>query len=314
LSNSLSSPKSAESARLRKEFPKMICPRCGAENQPTAKICRMCATPLEGAAQKAAAPQAAAGKGPGNSPAAFSPGPGEILCSTCKAVNDSTWAYCQQCGSQLHKAGAQQPVPSPAPIPPPIQGKPMSAPVPVPARPPAPAPVPAPIPSPAKAAAPPPVVPAPAAAAPNNVVRKEEGVAAGILNCSSCGRINTPGSSFCATCGAPLPADQIAPAPVSSPAPTGTPRLRLIQEGGGEGEVYKLETDETVIGRNSGDIRFPHDGYMSGRHARLIRRGERYVLIDENSRNGTFKRIDGEVELRAGDIILIGKQLFRFEL
>lgn len=91
-------------------------------------------------------------------------------------------------------------------------------------------------------------------------------------------------------------------------------RLRLIQEGGGEGEVHNLETEETIIGRNSGDIRFPHDGYMSGRHARLIRRGDRFVLVDENSRNGTFKRIDGEVELKAGDIILVGKQLFRFEM
>ena len=53
---------------------------------------------------------------------------------------------------------------------------------------------------------------------------------------------------------------------------------------------------------------------MSGRHARIIHRGDRFVLVDENSRNGTFKRIDGEVELKAGDIILIGKQLFRFEL
>jgi hypothetical protein len=325
----------------------MICPRCGAENQPTAKICRMCATPLEGSSQRAGmgggnSPQAKAG----NSPALPSPGPGEILCSTCKAVNDATWAYCQQCGSQLHKAGAQQPAPVAAPMPP-GPSKPASVPAPIPVRPPlspppptpapapaptpAPAPAPAPVPSQAKAA--PPVMPL--ATTPGNLNKDDIGGIAGILTCSSCGRINTPGSSFCATCGAPLPADQpvsvgsprpspsvaatAAPGPAAGAAAAGAaaeaaPRLRLIQEGGGEGEVYKLETDETIIGRNSGDIRFPHDGYMSGRHARLIRRGERYVLIDENSRNGTFKRIDGEVELRAGDIILIGKQLFRFEV
>jgi hypothetical protein len=288
----------------------MICPRCGAENQPTAKICRMCATPLDGAAQKANMAQPGAGNRPGNSPAAFSPGPGEILCSTCKAVNDATWAYCQQCGSQLHKAGVQQaaPMPAPAPIPPPIQNRPGSAPAPVSVRPPAP---PAP---PATIKASPPIIPV--AVTPQPPPHNDEGLSGAILNCTSCGRINTPGSSFCATCGAPLPAEQPEPAPTPAPRPalTGTPKLRLIQEGGGEGEVYRLETEETVIGRNSGDIRFPHDGYMSGRHARLVRRGERYILVDENSRNGTFKRIDGEVELRAGDIILIGKQLFRFEL
>jgi hypothetical protein len=141
------------------------------------------------------------------------------------------------------------------------------------------------------------------------------GISGNVINCASCGRINTPGSSFCATCGSALPAAEVANvAPPRSSGMGANPKLRLIQEGGGDGEIYKLETDETIIGRNNGDIRFPHDGYMSGRHARIIRRGERFVLVDENSRNGTFKRIDGEVELKAGDIILIGKQLFRFEL
>jgi hypothetical protein len=135
---------------------------------------------------------------------------------------------------------------------------------------------------------------------------------ANIINCPSCGRMNTPGSSFCATCGSALPNLEQGAAPQMSRGVN--PKLRLIQEGGGDGEIYKLDTDETIIGRNNGDIRFPHDGYMSGRHARIIRRGENFVLVDENSRNGTFKRIDGEVELKAGDIILIGKQLFRFEL
>jgi pSer/pThr/pTyr-binding forkhead associated (FHA) protein len=91
-------------------------------------------------------------------------------------------------------------------------------------------------------------------------------------------------------------------------------RLRLIQEGGGEGEAYKLETDDTIIGRNKGSITFPHDGYMSGLHARIVRKGDEFVLVDENSRNGTFKKIDGPVTLKPGDVILIGKQLFRFEM
>jgi pSer/pThr/pTyr-binding forkhead associated (FHA) protein len=52
---------------------------------------------------------------------------------------------------------------------------------------------------------------------------------------------------------------------------------------------------------------------MSGRHARIVRRGASFVLTDEGSRNGTFIRIKGEVELKPGDVILIGKQLFRFE-
>ncbi|MBI4853136.1 MAG: zinc ribbon domain-containing protein [Acidobacteria bacterium] len=299
----------------------MICPRCGAENQPSAKICRMCATPLE-----SVSPMANASKNPyspnmsplgnplGNPkpivspPAGNSAGQGELLCPTCKAVNDATWAYCQQCGSQLHKMGMPKPVQS-VPAAPPIA--PMSPVAPMPPMPqvtpqiPPMSPMnkPQPMAGTAIATQKPIVSPALEAVRPTSNA---------VINCSSCGRINTPGSSFCATCGSALPG--LEPSAISSSPRGFTPKLRLIQEGGGDGEIYKLDTEETIIGRNNGDIRFPHDGYMSGRHARIIRRGEHFVLVDENSRNGTFKRIDGEVELKAGDIILIGKQLFRFEL
>jgi pSer/pThr/pTyr-binding forkhead associated (FHA) protein len=53
---------------------------------------------------------------------------------------------------------------------------------------------------------------------------------------------------------------------------------------------------------------------MSGRHARIVRRGAAFVLSDEGSRNGTFVKIKADVELKNGDMILVGKQLFRFEV
>jgi pSer/pThr/pTyr-binding forkhead associated (FHA) protein len=53
---------------------------------------------------------------------------------------------------------------------------------------------------------------------------------------------------------------------------------------------------------------------MSGRHARIERRGSTFILTDEGSRNGTFIKTKGEVELKSGDMILVGKQLFRFEV
>jgi len=84
-------------------------------------------------------------------------------------------------------------------------------------------------------------------------------------------------------------------------------------EGGQPGDVYELE-DDTVIGRSTGEITFPHDGFMSGRHARIVRRGGSFILTDEGSRNGSFIKIKGEVELKPGDMILVGKQLFRFEV
>ncbi|MCS6884376.1 MAG: zinc ribbon domain-containing protein [Acidobacteriota bacterium] len=276
----------------------MICPRCGAENQPIAKLCRMCATPLEAAAAPAViTPKGATANvrekssvSPTPAPPLISPpqnvsspGPGEILCSVCKAVNDASWAYCQQCGSPLRKQPAQPAtsvpkplVPPPPPPPPPPHAIQRGVPP-----------------------APPRPIPEPPKKAPENLLR-----------CQSCNSMNAPGSSFCASCGAALPPEHLPP----MRSATAIPRLRLIQEGGGEGEIYNLTADETIIGRNSGNILFPHDGYMSGRHAKIVRKGDKFILIDEGSRNGTFKRIDKETELKSGDIILIGKQLFRFEM
>jgi pSer/pThr/pTyr-binding forkhead associated (FHA) protein len=91
-------------------------------------------------------------------------------------------------------------------------------------------------------------------------------------------------------------------------------KLLLIMEGGETGETYELRPTETVIGRVDGDIKFPHDGYMSGRHARIIQRNGHFYLLDNNSRNGTFIKIHQEVELNPGDVLLVGKQLFRFEV
>src|SRR5215213_6442832 len=129
--------------------------------------------------------------------------------------------------------------------------------------------------------------------------------------CPNCGKQNIINNSYCSGCGGAIPAaETVAMASVSAP-PKG--RLRLIMEGGQEGDFFELKED-TVVGRTSGDIAFPHDGFMSGRHARIIRRGSSFILKDEGSRNGTFVKIRGEVELRPGDVVLIGKQLFKFEL
>jgi hypothetical protein len=129
--------------------------------------------------------------------------------------------------------------------------------------------------------------------------------------CNKCGHQNAVGSAFCAGCGSPL---SVAKTIVMSSVPAvAKGRLHLIMEGGQPGEIYELK-DETIVGRVSGDISFPHDGFMSSRHARIVRHGNSFMLRDEGSRNGTFIKIKDEIELQPGDMILIGKQLFRFEV
>jgi pSer/pThr/pTyr-binding forkhead associated (FHA) protein len=81
-------------------------------------------------------------------------------------------------------------------------------------------------------------------------------------------------------------------------------------------DVYHLHRPETVIGRESGDIVFTDDPYMSRRHA-LIRRTpapSTFTLVDLESSNGTFVAIRGDRALKDGDSIRVGQHLFRVEL
>jgi ribosomal protein L40E len=129
--------------------------------------------------------------------------------------------------------------------------------------------------------------------------------------CGSCGAVQGSGSHFCTMCGAATGAQAAAPAGAEAPVESGV-FLELITDGRDESEVYQLDEKGLVMGRVEGDVTFSHDGYMSGRHARVFERDGHYYLVDENSRNGTFIRIDHEVELKPGDTFLIGKQLLRF--
>jgi len=152
----------------------------------------------------------------------------------------------------------------------------------------------------------------PAAASSPDETMINQGSTSGVL-CTQCGQNNTLGSAFCASCGAPITFGGKTMVISSQPAAEVVKgRLHLVMEGGQPGEVYDLD-NETIIGRSSGEITFPHDGFMSGRHAKIEKRGGSFILSDEGSRNGTFIKTKGEVELKSGDMILVGKQLFRFE-
>jgi hypothetical protein len=347
----------------------LTCPNCGAENRDGSPFCRMCAASLDASSLKAGAANPFY-----QNPVAQSEAPTQISCPACKTLNDSDWAFCQECGYKLVgarpktapvQAQPPQPAPPSAPAPPaarepevidelktvavnkithanppstlveskalgnepptgfPLEEKPAQVAKTVvhvapkdfisgqPEAPPMPKPV----------AQPP--VPELTTAPDIHSVQPDYGATiidtgsqlAAQLNsneiaCPKCSHKSAAGSVFCANCGSQI---SVAATIVMSSVPAAPKgRLHLVMEGGQPGEVYDLK-DETTVGRTLGDISFPHDGYMSSRHARIVRRGEEFVLVDEGSRNGTFVRIKNEIKLESGDMILIGKQLFRFE-
>jgi len=98
--------------------------------------------------------------------------------------------------------------------------------------------------------------------------------------------------------------------------PTASPgRLVLLLPNGQEGESYALRPDKTQIGRKQGAILFLDDPYVSPLHATFwFETSGRMRLRDEKSLNGIFLRLRERVELKDRSVILLGKQLFLFEI
>ncbi len=92
--------------------------------------------------------------------------------------------------------------------------------------------------------------------------------------------------------------------------------LCILDDGKHDGEWLRLRGDRYVLGRTDGDIRIPHDGLMSSRHAELSRQkvqgAVRWVLTDLGSTNGTLVRV-GSTVLRDGWEVQVGRGRYRFE-
>ncbi|MCS6856571.1 MAG: FHA domain-containing protein [Sandaracinaceae bacterium] len=101
----------------------------------------------------------------------------------------------------------------------------------------------------------------------------------------------------------------------------GTPEVahlaRLVQytTEGIDRDIHYLHRDETIIGREQGDIVCAHDLFMSRRHAAIVvdRTRKRFTLRDLGSSNGTAVRIRGERLIHHGDHFRVGRHLFRYD-
>jgi len=108
--------------------------------------------------------------------------------------------------------------------------------------------------------------------------------------------------------------EQLADQPVwGSPNPGYVARVVQILEGGGEGDVYPLKPGENLIGRGTGDVSFPNDGYVSSKHASITVGEGSLAVKDLGSANGTFVRVNGQAAVTAGDLLLVGEQILRID-
>jgi pSer/pThr/pTyr-binding forkhead associated (FHA) protein len=80
------------------------------------------------------------------------------------------------------------------------------------------------------------------------------------------------------------------------------------------GAAWLLRPGSYSLGRDQGDIIFPQDGFISGRHAILEVQDGRATIRDVGSSNGTFIRLTGPVAVENGDQFLVGRELVRVEV
>jgi pSer/pThr/pTyr-binding forkhead associated (FHA) protein len=112
------------------------------------------------------------------------------------------------------------------------------------------------------------------------------------------------------------PASQHGTLLFGSPA---TPRYARLCQRTVEGvtrDVFYIRKAETVLGRESGDVVFTEDPFLSRRHAtvRVEKDPRRFLLTDLGSSNGTFVQVRNEIALESGDQFRIGQQLFRIDI
>ena len=88
--------------------------------------------------------------------------------------------------------------------------------------------------------------------------------------------------------------------------------LIVVRPDGSHGKACKLEKPVTVLGRVEGDIVFPDDTLVSRKHARFTLSDDAVMVEDLHSANGVFWRLRAPHTLADGDIVLMGRQMFRF--
>ena len=90
----------------------------------------------------------------------------------------------------------------------------------------------------------------------------------------------------------------------------------LISEKGGAERREVFEGSEVTVGRVRGNDLVLSKGNVSKRHARLTHKDGRFVVVDQNSTNGTYvnrQRIVQATIVREGDRIYIGDFILRIE-
>lgn len=100
---------------------------------------------------------------------------------------------------------------------------------------------------------------------------------------------------------------------MGSPNPGYWGRLSVLVDPNRPSLAFPIEGDGISIGRETGQITFPQDGYVSGQHCRVIGDDTGIYIEDLGSSNGTYMRLRSGQVAPFGCLLLIGQKLFQIE-
>lgn len=104
--------------------------------------------------------------------------------------------------------------------------------------------------------------------------------------------------------------------PASRAAPAAGPSWGtavLVNRDGSDGQRFSLTGEYAVVGRAGADIAFEDDRFLARQHARFERTGDGVRVHSLDSLNGVFKKADLPVDLVDGMMILVGREVLRYE-
>ena len=93
-------------------------------------------------------------------------------------------------------------------------------------------------------------------------------------------------------------------------------RLTLFDDGSVEGEVLRIRSGSTTVGRRGCDINIQHDSMVSDPHLAIDLENKdgvfRWIIRDSKSETGLWVRVR-RIELKDGSEFLLGSQRFQFQ-
>lgn len=151
------------------------------------------------------------------------------------------------------------------------------------------------------------------------------------LLCPACGSAVNVGHKFCHQCGTTMQADALSPPPsrtepIVRPIPRAGTRparktqffgarqasrakLVVIRGDGMDGISFTLAGDEHLVGRVGTPIEFEDDPFISPVHANFFYKDGALTVRDEDSTNGVYIRIKGDIPIGFGTRFLVGEQV-----